>query len=132
MKKEEFKQFVKKNPKLIKYVKNNEMTWQKFYEMYDLYGNDESVWKDYIGASEKKIIQNNNIETSTKAGISGLTLSEVVNWFKNVDLDGLQEGIGNVQRVLGVVQDFSKKDNNQTNSAKQTYKPRPLYKHFED
>ena len=33
----------------------------------------------------------------------------VVNWFKNVDLNSLQEGIGNVQRVLGVVQDFSKK-----------------------
>ena len=47
---------------------------------------------------------------------------------KNVDLDGLQEGIGNVQRVLGVVQDFSKKEK----VEKSVYKPRPLYKHFED
>ena len=62
--------------------------------------------------------------------MSGLTLSEVVKWFKNVDLDGLQEGIGNVQRVLGVVQDFSKKD--ATFSTNETYKPRPLYRHFED
>ena len=131
MKKEEFKQFVKNNPKLIKFVKNNEMTWQKFYEMYDLYGEEESVWKDYIGKDETTINNtDNNIENKAKAGIAGLTLSEVVNWFKNVDLDGLQEGIGNFQRVLGVVQDFSKKDN--TNTEKQAYKPRPLYKHFED
>ena len=132
MKKDEFKEFVKSNPKLIKYVKNNEMTWQKFYEMYDLYGNEDSVWRDYIGESNK--INNNEeqiIKQTTKTGIAGLTLSEVVNWFKNVDLDGLQEGIGNVQRVLGVVQDFSKKDNN-SNTQKETYKPRPLYKHFED
>lgn len=122
MKKEEFKEFVKKNPRLIAYVKNNEMTWQKFYEMYDLYGESEDAWKEYINKEEKKEeIVNNSIK-------AGLTLSEVVNWFKNVDLDGLQEGIGNVQRVIGVVQDFTKKENKEVN----TYKPRPLYKHFED
>lgn len=129
MKKEEFKEFVRKNPKLISYVKNNEMTWQKFYEMYDLYGEDESAWGDYINPKENKEVKDNS--NVTKAGVAGLTLSEVVNWFKNVDLDGLQEGIGNVQRVLGVVQDFSKKDNSKA-TPKETYKPRPLYKHFED
>lgn len=128
MKKEEFKEFVKNNPKLISFVKNNEMTWQKFYEMYDLYGTEESVWKDYIG--EKKA-ENEITETAVKSGVAGLTLSEVVKWFKNVDLDGIQEGIGNVQRVLGVVQDFSKKDSS-NEQTKSTYKPRPLYKHFED
>ena len=127
MKKDEFKEFVKKNPKLISYVKNNEMTWQKFYEMYDLYGEDEKVWKDYINITDTKIESSSKI---AQAGIAGLTLSEVVNFIKNVDLDSLQEGIGNVQRVLGVVQDFSKKDTKQ--EEKNTYKPRPLYKHFED
>lgn len=133
MKKEEFKEFVKKNPILLKYIKNNEMTWQKFYEMYDLYGDDENVWKDYISNSktqEKSEIREDTTNIA-KAGIAGLTLSEVVNWFKSVDLDGLQEGIGSVQRVLGVVQDFSKKDSNKA-STRETYKPRPLYKHFED
>ena len=131
MKKEEFKSFVQKNPKLISYVKNNEMTWQKFYEMYDLYGEDENVWKDYI--EKKEIVETTEkVEKATKTGIAGLTLSEVVNWFKNVDLDGIQESIGSVQRVLGVVQDLSKKDNNTSTPQKQSYKPRPLYKHFED
>ena len=122
MKKDEFKEFVKKNPKLLNYVKNGDMTWQKFYEMYDLYGEDEGIWKDYI--KEEKI-ENNASKVAT-----GFSIGEFINWLKNVDLDGLQEGIGNVQRVLGVVQDFSKKDNKET--SKQTYKPRPLYKHFED
>ena len=127
MKKEEFKEFVKKNPKLISYVKNNEMTWQKFYEMYDLYGEEESAWEVYLGKKQENSSVNSTVQ---KAGIAGLTLSEVVNWFKNVDLDGIQEGIGNVQRVLGVVQDFSKKDSSK--ETKNSYKPRPLYKHFED
>ena len=127
MKKEEFKEFVKNNPKLITYVKNNEMTWQKFYEMYDLYGESNDIWKDYI---EKNNIQEQKEkgEKNIKTGVSGLALNQVVNWLKNVDLDGLQEGIGNVQRVLGVMQDFTKKDK----VDQPTYKPRPLYKHFED
>lgn len=126
MKKEEFKEFVKKNPKLITYVKNNEMTWQKFYEMYDLYGDSEDAWKEYINPKIEE--KTENIKDVGKVGIAGLTLSEVVNWIKNVDLDNLQEGIGNVQRVLGVMQDFTKKDK----VEKPAYKPRPLYKHFED
>ena len=130
LKKEEFKQFVKEHPSLIKYVKNNEMTWQKFYEMYDLYGSDNDIWDKYI--KEEKNQEKKQEETNiVKTGIAGLTLSEVVNWFKNINLDNLQESIGNVQRVLGVVQDFSKKDSTKI-SPKETYKPRPIYKHFED
>jgi len=125
VKKEEFKEFVRKNPKLITYVKNNEMTWQKFYEMYDLYGESNEAWRDYIVTTEEN---KEEVKTATKTGIAGLTLSEVVNWIKKVDLDNLQEGIGNMQRVLGVMQDFTKKDKNE----KPAYKPRPLYKHFED
>ena len=126
MKKDDFKEFVKKHPKLINYVKNNEMTWQKFYEMYDLYGEDEKVWKEYIEIKDEEKVNN----TTEKLALGGLTLSEFINFIKKVDLDSLQEGISNVQRVLGVVQDFSKKDNK--SEEKNTYKPRPLYKHFED
>ena len=124
MKKEEFKAFAKKNPKLISYIKSNEMTWQKFYELYDLYGEDEKVWKDYLE------VTNDTTNDTITGGMTGMTLNEIVKWFKNVDLDSLQEGIGNIQRVLGVVQDFSKKENKE--SSTNTYKPRPLYRHFED
>ncbi len=113
MKKDEFKEFVRNNPKLIDYVRNNEMTWQKFYEIYDLYGEDSEIWNKYL-----------NNTTST----TNFSLNEFTNWLKNIDLNGLQEGINNVQRVLGVVQDLTKKND----IPKEEYKPRPLYKHFED
>ena len=107
--KEEFKNFVKKNPQLLKYVKNNDMTWQKFYEMYDMYGEDANVWKDYL-------------TPAVAASVSGIG-----EWIKNVNLDSVQEGINNVQRVLGLFQDMGNKT-----PLKETYKPRPMYKHFED
>ena len=125
MKKDEFKEFVKKNPGLINYVKNNEMTWQKFYEIYDLYGEDENAWKNYI---KKEETSNDNKSVNTSVG--ALSITDFINWFKNIDLDGLQQGIGNVQRVLGLVGELSNK--NTSGEQKSTYKPRPLYKHFED
>lgn len=108
--KEEFKEFVRNNPSLIKYVRNNEMTWQKFYEIYALYGKDNSIWNDYLDKGE-----------------NSTTINDVVNWFKKVDLDNLKEGIGNIERVIGVVKDFSNKS-----VPNNTYKSRPIYKHFED
>ena len=111
----DFKDFVKTNPSLIKYVKNNEMTWQKFYELFDLYGNDSNVWGDYIN--------NKTISNTTKA----IGFTDLIGWIKNIDLDSFQENINSIQRVVGVLQDFGTKDTKKTD-----YKPRPIYKHFED
>ena len=49
-----FKSFVKKNPKLITFVKNGSMSWQKFYELYDLYGEDNNVWNEYVKEEKKE------------------------------------------------------------------------------
>ena len=121
--KEQFKEFVKKNPILIKYVDSNEMTWQKFYEMYDLYGENNSVWDKYLESNKT-----NSISDITKTS----AFTDFIAFLKTINLDSLQEGIGSIQRVLGVFQDFSSNKDNSTNTDKKEYKPRPLYKHFED
>ncbi|MDD3392712.1 MAG: spore coat protein YlbD [Bacilli bacterium] len=117
-KRSQFKEFVKKNPSLLKYVKNGEMTWQKFYEMYDLYDDDQTVWQDYLSK-----------ETVAAAATSAVGITEFFNWLKNINLDSVKEGVGSLQRVIGVVQDLSTKE---TTKPKEEYKPRPLYKHFDD
>jgi len=114
-KKEEFKEFVKKNPKLVKYVKDGTSNWQQFYEIYDLYGEDKDAWKDYLP-----------IATATTA----FTMPDFMSWIKNIDLDSFQNGVSSLQRVLGVVQDLSGK--NTSAKPNEEYKPRPMYKHFED
>lgn len=116
-----FKEFVKNNPSLVKFVKEDKMTWQKFYEMFDLYGSNHEVWNDYLTKKEEKVVE----AATTTAGIT-----DFLSWFKSIDLDSLQEGINSVSRVVGVLQDFGNKDN--TSNVKTEYKPRPLYKHFED
>lgn len=109
--KDEFKSFVRDNPSLIKYVRNGSKTWQDFYEIFSLYGSDKSVWSEYLSSSS-----------------NGQTL-DFVSWLKGIDVDSIQNGVASIQRVLDVVQDFTSKD---SDSSGEDYKPRPLYRHFED
>ena len=46
--KEAFKAFARRHPELVTHIKSGNMTWQKFYEIYDIYGEDESAWSNYI------------------------------------------------------------------------------------
>ena len=114
----EFKEFVKNNPSLYKYVKNNEMTWQKFYEMFDLYGGENDVWNDYL----KK-------ETVASTVAATGSFADFINWFKKMDLDEIQDGLNSIGRVISVLQDFG---TTKETKSETTYKPRPVYKHFED
>lgn len=123
--KEEFKTFVKDHPKLIGHVKNGEMNWQKFYELYDLYGQESDVWDTYLKEPEVR----KEVKEAAKATASSIGMSDVVNFIKGVNLEELQSGVSSLQRVVGVLQDFGKKD---TKTTKEQYKPRPIYKHFED
>lgn len=121
---DEFKTFVKTNPQLIKYVRTGEMDWQKFYEIYDLYGNESSAWEPYLTKKEetKAAIP---VEETAAAGTLG-----IASLLKNLDLNTVQNGVESLQRVVGLLQELGGKGG--TTDAKPAYKPRPIYKHFED
>lgn len=114
---DQFKIFVKDNPKLESYVRNGEMSWQKFYELYDLYGPSNDVWNKYL-----------NVTTS---GVS--SFKDILGIFRNMDMNEIQKGIGSIQKGIGYVQEFlSSRTNNQRETKKEEYEPRPIYKYFDD
>lgn len=109
--KEEFKLFVKKRPELINYVNNGKMTWQKFYEQWYLYGEDEAVWSKYKTSSDK------------------FNLSSFIDTIKKVDMNEVQKGVNSMQKAVELLQGLVTKDNA---SVKESYTPRQLFKKFED
>ena len=116
-KKEEFKEFVKTKPELIRHIEDGSMTWQKYYEIFDLYGTDEKAWESYIRKSNS---------TNISAGIKTIT-----DMFKNMDMDSIQKHINTAQKAIGVVQDLAlNKGSAPTPKGPST--PRPINKFFGD
>ena len=113
---DDFKLFVKNNPHLITYVRNNAMSWQKFYELYDMYGESSSIWNEYK-------------DNPTSSKKSSTTLNDVINLAKNIDVDKLQDGVNSLSKAVGLFSDlFASKSSNKVD----TYKPRAIYRKFED
>lgn len=106
-----FKQFVSKHPELIKYVKNKENTWQDFYEIYDLYGEDKTAWDKYFS----------NDSTSS--------LGELTTLFKNINMDNVQKHITNAQKAVNLIQELTSKSKT-SDIVNKT--PRPITKFFGD
>ena len=55
-----FKSFVRRNPNLITYVREKNTSWQEFYELYDLYGEDPTIWNKYLNKEEKGVKESSN------------------------------------------------------------------------
>ncbi len=113
----DFKSFVRERPSLANYVNNNEMTWQKFYEMYELYGANNSIWDKYI---------------TTSASTSSTSIKDMLGMFKNVNMNDLQDGINSLQKGIGYLQDMVKSKAKDIPVRKSSYEPRPMYRHFDD
>lgn len=122
MSKEGFKRFVRSHPELVTHVNNGNMSWQKFYEMYDIYGENNSVWLKYQNSSNDNETLNKTI-TST---VGDTSLKDLFNMVKKIDLESVRKGAEGLQKAIALVQDFGT-----TNTTNQ-YQARPLYKHLED
>ena len=121
MKKEEFKSFVRKHPNLVKYVQNKKMTWQQFYEIYDLYGEENSIWDSF---KDNETTKNTLANTSLIA-----TIKELFKLFKGVDLNTVQKTLSSLDKAIEAFKGFN--GNNNLNQAG-NYEERPKYKYFED
>lgn len=120
MSKETFKNFVRQHPELSKHVMKGQTSWQQFYELYDLYGEDNAVWNDYF----------NNIEDTTALSTRENAMGELIKMIKNVDLKSVQKTVGNLQKTLGLLQDLG--IGSAAGSVERPYEPRPMYRYFED
>lgn len=128
MAKDDFKRFVRSHPDLIQYVNNGSMSWQKFYEMYDIYGENSNVWDKYNNMRSSIETTSDTDTTKSKLSTVGDTsLKELFNMVKKIDLESVRKGAEGLQKAIALVQDFGS-----TTRTTNNYQARPLYKHLED
>lgn len=125
---EEFKKFVKDNPKLINYVKDGSMSWQSFYEMFDIYGGDNDVWNSYLNKEQQNEQIKEGVKEEGNKHIS--SVADVVKMIKNMDVDKVQDGITSLQKAVDLFSSIFIKDGNANSGS--SYTPRPVYRRFDD
>ena len=112
-KKESFKLFAKNHLELINYLNNNkDMCWQKLYEIYDIYGEDEATWKPYFSST------NND--------------TNIVDVLNKIDMNKMKEHINTAQKALNLIKELTTKGAESISSIKGPTIPRPLTKFFGD
>lgn len=116
-KKEEFKKFVSDNPKLVEFVKSKKNTWQEFYELFDLYGDDSKIWDKYLAKEE--------------TAKDRASLAELTSLVKNINMDNVQKYINNAQKAINVIQELTSKSPVK-NDVIVPKSPRPITKFFGD
>jgi hypothetical protein len=105
---EQFKQFVKNHPNLIREVRSGKRTWKELYTDWYLFGEEDEMWKEY---KEK-------IETEGNAAL----MQKLVSYLQKIDMNHLQQHIETVQQAITSIQNIVRQMQ-ETNSTKSPIHP---------
>jgi hypothetical protein len=92
---EQFKDFVKKNPKIIQEVRKEKFTWQELYEDWYLLGEEDPRWEEF-----RKEDKNIPEEEEAKTDLIG----QIIGAVKRMDVNQLEGHIYNLSKALDAVQ----------------------------
>ncbi len=110
---QQFKQFVKKHPLLIKEVRAGKKSWQDFYEEWTILGDDDDIWKKYKNAaeiaSEKEEVEPASKEeeapkTEDQEGSKGSQFGDLLSMLKSINLNDIQGHVQNLSGIMATVQ----------------------------
>jgi len=110
---DEFKEFIKDKPFLREKVNNKETTWQSLYETYDLFGKDADVFKDSQNYDRN---YNNNINNAGN--------NSILKMLEGVNLDKISENLEGMKKILGVLGEFTRKEDPKVNRRNINRNPR--------
>jgi D-mannonate dehydratase len=120
---ENFKSFVKTKPFLAYKVHSGLTSWQKLYEIYDVYGESHEIFTNgekqkETTNTEKQAEQPTASNTNYKAGISS-----VLKAVQDIDIDKLSDNLNSFKKIFSLF--GTTKATTVENSGK-------TYKRFED
>lgn len=106
----EFKDFVKRHPKIKNVVRSKEKTWQEIFEEWYMFGEEDDMWEEYktnSSETEKTSTKSKaikNTESTKKSKKDSDFMAQVFSMIKNIDMNDLQSHINNVSGAISNVQ----------------------------
>ncbi|MFS0645062.1 spore coat protein YlbD [Siminovitchia sp. 179-K 8D1 HS] len=113
---EQFKQFVREHPNLVKLVRAEENTWQELYEEWYLLGEDDPKWEKYKKGNTAETNENKDDVKKWVHQFSGLLKKMDVNQMQ-YHIDNLSQAIGAIQGLLSQFQGSSQQQSNPVQEA---------------
>jgi len=104
---ESFKQFVKKNPKIIEAVRNEHVTWQELYEDWYLLGEEDPRWADFIAEEKEsnKSPKKDHVDESAPTDEQKTDwIGQIVGAVKRMDAQTLEVHIQQLSQALTAIQ----------------------------
>ena len=102
---EEFKRFAASKPFLRKKVDNKEISWQELYERYDIYGEDDEIFKET--KKEEKTFKNDG------------SFSSFMEMLNSIDIDKITDGLNGMKKVLSILSEVTRKEENTSKRKKE-------------
>ncbi|MEC1363769.1 YlbD family protein [Bacillus subtilis] len=93
----DFKQFVKKHPKLIKEVRKEQRSWQDVYENWVLFGESDPIWDPYRELEEAS-------EAVPETPQKNDFVSKMVTAVKKMDVNQMNEQINKMSQSISSLQ----------------------------
>ncbi|WP_096199229.1 YlbD family protein [Bacillus sp. FJAT-45350] len=106
---QQFKQFVKSHPELVKEVRQNRKTWQELFEEWTLLGEEHDMWEQYKikdNDQDSETMSESTEEATNETNNPGQSesLSNLLGLIKNINFNDLQHHLSQFSGVLGNVQ----------------------------
>lgn len=99
----EFREFVSIHPLLRDEVKNGKRTWQNIYEEWVLYGDDASIWKEYLSENNEEKARKK--EQGVLEGVLNTDgIKNILGYVKNIKPDKVNSTLNNIQKIIQIVQ----------------------------
>ncbi len=122
---EEFKDFVRRNMYLKAAVDARLLTWQKVYELYDLFGENAEEFERIRQSMEPKP-EEAQVPPQSAGTASTASTYDILSILSSIDYNKVSNTIDQLQKILGVVKDFSHTEEPAEN------KSRKIFKRFND
>ena len=100
---DEFKKFVSNNPHLKKKINQKETTWQELYEHYDLYGEDDEIFKN----KEEEVKEEKKDDEKSLNGLFDM--------LTGIDIDKIADGLNGMRKVLSILGELTTPNNEDKN-----------------
>lgn len=109
---QQFKEFVKKHPKLIETVRKGEKEWKDVFEDWRLLGDEDPMWKKYKLEEADEASEKSSFFTALLSSVKSMDANQI-----NENLYKMNNAISSIQDLL---QSFGTNKSRNTNTPKQS------------